>query len=235
VDEAAGADAAGALRVVGEYGAFFVVAEATGADWFPYNDLLEDDSHRRSSVAAARAMLAERAQVAVSAIDERATASIQHLGTVARLVSPLLAVAAAYGQAPRLSTTTVRWRALAGGPLEFAMLPDGFMPIEDVLTVIVEPLGAAFASTWHLSPHIIRGNVASALAGAAKMLGQARPQLRADGERIARALLAKPSLHDAGSWPADGEFRRNNCCLFYRIPGAGTCGDCVLTAPISRR
>jgi len=21
---------------------------------------------------------------------------------------------------------------------------------------------------------------------------------------------------------------RRSCCLFYRLPGAGTCGDCVL-------
>jgi hypothetical protein len=27
---------------------------------------------------------------------------------------------------------------------------------------------------------------------------------------------------------------RNNCCLYYRIPGGGTCGDCVLTPPEER-
>ncbi|MEU9111287.1 (2Fe-2S)-binding protein [Streptomyces sp. NPDC048483] len=23
-------------------------------------------------------------------------------------------------------------------------------------------------------------------------------------------------------------YRRRNCCLYYRVPGMGTCGDCVL-------
>jgi ferric iron reductase protein FhuF len=23
-------------------------------------------------------------------------------------------------------------------------------------------------------------------------------------------------------------FRRRSCCLFYRLPGGGTCGDCPL-------
>ena len=222
------------VREAAEAGPFFAVAtEVDGAQWLPFSDLLEDESHRRARVAAARAMLAERAGVGVTAIDERATASIQHLGTVARLVSPMLAVAALCGQSPHLTSANVRWRPLPGGPIEFAMLPDTFAPIDTVLVEFVEPLGAAFAATWHLSSHIVRGNVASALAGAAKMLSQARPQLRAEAESIVRALLTQPLLRGAGTWPDAADFRRTNCCLFYRIPGAGTCGDCVLTAPIS--
>jgi hypothetical protein len=28
---------------------------------------------------------------------------------------------------------------------------------------------------------------------------------------------------------------RSSCCLFYRVPGSGTCGDCVLTPERARR
>ncbi|MGH3410268.1 MAG: (2Fe-2S)-binding protein [Streptosporangiaceae bacterium] len=26
-------------------------------------------------------------------------------------------------------------------------------------------------------------------------------------------------------------FRRHSCCLYYRLPGGGLCGDCALAAP----
>ena len=30
------------------------------------------------------------------------------------------------------------------------------------------------------------------------------------------------------SHPTGVGFARRTCCLFYRVPGGGTCGDCVL-------
>ena len=223
-------DVRAALRDVAEIGPFFAVERyPQGEQWRAFDTYLDDERHRRDRVAAARELLAHRAGLADGAIDERATASIQHLGTVARIVSPVLAVSAAHGRAPRLTPQNVRWRAIAGGPVEFAFTGDDDDVVDAVLNAIVVPLGDAFARTWHLSPHIVGGNAASALAGAATMLGRARPQLAAEARRVVTHLLDDPYLRGTGSWREDGTFRRNNCCLFYRIPGGGTCGDCVLT------
>jgi FhuF-like iron-sulfur protein len=27
-------------------------------------------------------------------------------------------------------------------------------------------------------------------------------------------------------------FRRRSCCLYYRVPGGGLCGDCTLGGPL---
>ncbi|WP_372507037.1 (2Fe-2S)-binding protein [Actinomadura madurae] len=40
------------------------------------------------------------------------------------------------------------------------------------------------------------------------------------------------SCSDGGRSPVrgvrGGGFVRNNCCLYYRVPGGGMCGDCGL-------
>jgi ferric iron reductase protein FhuF len=43
-------------------------------------------------------------------------------------------------------------------------------------------------------------------------------------------MLARPGpLAGAGRFDVGGRyFVRASCCLFYRIPNAGKCGDCVL-------
>jgi hypothetical protein len=66
----------------------------------------------------------------------------------------------------------------------------------------------------------------------------------------AASLYAVPRVHDlpeATSWVSalierapyagelellpDGRARRRTCCLFYEVPGAGLCGDCVFDHP----
>ncbi|MGW5694872.1 (2Fe-2S)-binding protein, partial [Streptomyces asiaticus] len=38
-----------------------------------------------------------------------------------------------------------------------------------------------------------------------------------------------PPLRDAGTLgTAPLGYRRRTCCLYYRVPGGGLCGDCVL-------
>jgi len=67
---------------------------------------------------------------------------------------------------------------------------------------------------------------------------------RCSGRRRDVAMLAYPvipvSLRGTGEFVRSGpggprlQFVRHSCCLPYRVPGAGTCGDCVLTASRSR-
>jgi hypothetical protein len=86
----------------------------------------------------------------------------------------------------------------------------------------------AVRTEFRLSRHVTRGNVASALGGAATVLGSTRPGARDAADATVRRLLHSAYLAGSADWPEGHGFRRTNCCLFYRIPNAGKCGDCVL-------
>jgi hypothetical protein len=116
--------------------------------------------------------------------------------------------------------------SVGSGPGEF---------VGGIVEGLVAPVLRAFQARFVLSPQVLWGNVASALAGAAGMLGS-----EAAGDLVER-VLALPPLAGTGTLvrpdPA-GPRRflvRHNCCLYYRIPGGGTCGDCVLTPADDRR
>ncbi|WP_199808608.1 (2Fe-2S)-binding protein, partial [Streptomyces sp. NRRL S-146] len=54
--------------------------------------------------------------------------------------------------------------------------------------------------------------------------------IRDRARSLAAELLAHPLLTGAGT--LDGTaFRRRSCCLYYRVPGGGVCGDCCFTRP----
>jgi ferric iron reductase protein FhuF len=79
-----------------------------------------------------------------------------------------------------------------------------------------------------VSRTVLEGNVTSAVAGALRMAAAARPELAEQVEAVLDALLTSEPLAGTGRRRVDGSFVRRSCCLFYRVPGAGTCGDCVL-------
>jgi ferric iron reductase protein FhuF len=88
---------------------------------------------------------------------------------------------------------------------------------------LVEPF-----ATSGISRRVLWGNLASATAGALSMLRQMTPGGPAAVQEMGTALFARPGLSDTGGFGPTG-FRRNSCCLYYRIPGGGLCADCVLT------
>lgn len=84
---------------------------------------------------------------------------------------------------------------------------------------------------FSVSPHILHGNTASAVNGAATMIIAARPDLTGRTGAIASLLLTHPPLREASTTTTDGAFRRRSCCLIYRAaPGnrGALCGDCAL-------
>ncbi|MGW2325898.1 (2Fe-2S)-binding protein [Streptomyces sp. NPDC001700] len=96
------------------------------------------------------------------------------------------------------------------------------------------PLHHAVGRAYRVSDRLLWGNAASALVGSLRVLHdwcRARG-LDEAGERavaVARAQFAHPPLCDAGELTtAPLAFRRRTCCLYYRVPGGGLCGDCVL-------
>lgn len=85
-----------------------------------------------------------------------------------------------------------------------------------------------------VSPRVLWGNAASSVAGALGALA-ATAAVPADVCRTAGdVLLDLTPLSGTGAFahPAGAarplQFRRSSCCLYYRLPGAGLCPDCVL-------
>ncbi|GAA2437166.1 (2Fe-2S)-binding protein [Streptomyces lavendulocolor] len=123
-------------------------------------------------------------------------------------------------------------------------------------TVVVRhlgPLDEALRRDFGLSPRILHGNSASALLGAVRVLLARVPDAPWSPLPVAAALLAREPLASAGVLTGDPRgagprgadlggagprgaddplsYRRNSCCLYYRVRGNGYCGDCVLARP----
>ncbi|CAL9356109.1 (2Fe-2S)-binding protein [Streptomyces sp. enrichment culture] len=171
--------------------------------------------------------------------EARVAASTLHLGTASRLWSVALASAALTGAVPDLGPEGLWWRRTPTGPLEL-WLPAPHMlaaPTDTALhrTVVEQnlvPLADTVRRFYGVSPHTLRGNAASALVGAARVLTGRAPDAPHPVLPLVRALLERPPLAGGGTLHTGGwdtlTFHRHNCCLYYRVPGANTCGDCVL-------
>jgi len=234
----------GVWRAAAKLGPYFALeAAADGPNWSDLRALVEDPVKLRDRVAVVRSALAQGCNVAPEAIDLRATASIYFLGLAARLVSPAFGTAVLHSAVPGIAIDDVRWRAAPAGPIPIAVLGsrtrvaddlDGLAGLlhDHVLSTAVLPVALAVQDVFHLSPKVLRGNVSSAVAGAATMAGVARPDLASRCRQLAGLVVARGRLAGTGRYVRDGSggprFLRNNCCLVYRVPGGGTCADCVL-------
>ncbi|MEU6574907.1 (2Fe-2S)-binding protein [Streptomyces sp. NPDC046805] len=166
----------------------------------------------------------------------RVSASITQQGLAARLWSAALGCAALYGRVPDLNPAALRWDAGAAAPDDLWLTEVRPLPgYADALAATVleghlEPLGVALRARYGIAAGLLRGNAGSALAGAARELDRwARANGRTDVAHRARALTAElfahPLLRTTGTLTGTA-FRRRSCCLYYRVPGGGICGDC---------
>lgn len=228
-----------------------------GAPWRSMAELTSGGAALGDRVAAVRGLLAAGGGQAAEAVELRVAASVTHLGLVARVLSPHLAAALLYGWAPdRPRLAELRWQPVLGRPFPLSLpraaaspphdgkaphtgqgtaSPAGQATLADALAAgllagpvaeLARPFGA-----MGVSPHILRGNTASAVNGAAAMAATADPALAARARALAALLLERPPLRGAAGHTAAGAFRRRSCCLIYRAApgGAGAlCGDCVL-------
>ncbi len=191
---------------------------------------------------------AVRARVAVvgerlGTAETRVAASVAFQGIAGRLLSIVLGSAVLTGRVPDLAAGDLRWSPVAGAPDDLwspspAALPPGAEG--RVLRELLVPLHDATREVASVSSRILWGNAGSALAGSLRVLhGWCLARGRdADAERavdVARDLLADPLLRDTGVLRTRGAggptFLRRTCCLYYRVPGGGLCGDCVLRHP----
>ena len=162
--------------------------------------------------------------------EPRVAASLLFQGIAGRLWSPVLAVAAVHGMVPDLDPARLYWRAMSPGPVLLAAPGMTALPADAsaVRRVVVErhlrPLAEAVRAVTPVAEGLLWGNAASALTGALGVLAGARPGV---GARLVRELLDLPPLQGTGTLGPAG-FRRRSCCLYYRVPGGGLCGDCGL-------
>lgn len=224
------------LAVAGALGGFFRVEERPGPDWTSWAALITDGTtlHRRTDEV--RAVLA--AGPGSPDVEPAVVASLTHLGLVARLVSPPLGAALLSGALPVTPPENVHVALAGANPLPLALSATSAVAVADAgalaeafdrhwLTPAVRPLTPAVRAVCSVSPQVLDGNVTSAVAGALRMIGSVRPELAARADAVLDALL-RSGLRGSGGRRGNGAFVRRSCCLLYRLPGAGTCGDCIL-------
>ncbi|HEY7272854.1 MAG TPA: (2Fe-2S)-binding protein [Actinoplanes sp.] len=208
----------------------------SGGGWRPLTALTDPEA------------VAERIEAARAVLHGpvRAVASVTFLGIASRLVSPPFAALVLAGVLP--VPDRLWWRPVPSGPLPIAYESAGTVPADTrtfVATAVMDtiaPVLAAFADRYRISARVMWGNVASALAGAAGVLADSRPQHADRAGMVLERALAEPPLSGMGvlAQPDPGQARRflirHNCCLYYRIAGGGVCADCVLMPdPVRRR
>jgi hypothetical protein len=254
--------AAQALAAAARAGPYFAVdPRAEGAGWRPARLLVSDPAVLTGLVTHARAVIAGQARIAPAEIAERVAASIVFLGLASRLVSPSLGAAVLGGVVPDLTLDNLWWRPVDGGPMPLAVRGPGLVTgrkigdaangdhLDDAAALLSErcvqglagPVSGAFQALFRLSPLVLRGNIASALAGAAGMLASSFPDRAETAGQLTARILALEPLRGTGELvqPDASQPRRflvrRSCCLYYRVPGGGMCGDCVLTPERVRR
>ncbi|WP_328770090.1 (2Fe-2S)-binding protein [Streptomyces sp. NBC_00286] len=215
---------AAALEDVAALGGFFTLAVGgPGQGWHPVTD----------AYARGFTDLAEAVADRYDTREARIGVSIAQLGHAARLWSPVLACTLLHGIVPDLAGLH---RADDGPALWLPALTGWYADriphlTEALYELVVEQHLNALAAGLRvkISPRLLDGNTASALAGTAQVLLPARPALRGPLTELTTGLLATGRLAGTGHFTGpDLTFRRRSCCLFYRTPTGTKCGDCCL-------
>jgi iron complex transport system ATP-binding protein len=174
-----------------------------------------------------------RVQDRIEAAEQRVAASTFFLGFAARLWSIGVGAVAGHRLLPDLTPEQLLFRE-SGGQIRLHIRHpvcwrggDLGPPLADmVLERHLEPLTVALHRLAPISSKLLRGNAASALLCAAQIFD--RGAAKGAALQLARRLCSDTRLSDAVVF--DGEsHRRTSCCIYYRTPGGGLCGDCVLT------
>jgi hypothetical protein len=226
--------AAHALRAAAQVGEFFEVDLVPDDSWFPLRELLSEPTALDGRISRTRRGLAGSTGVAIDLVPLRTAASVDHLGLVARVLSPVLGASALAGVVPKFTPDNVRYRddrqqlAVADCSGQFVQRAPAAAVRKTVIETVIAPLVNAYARDFRLSTKVLWGNVASALHGAVQVLDASGVAQRLPAADTVAALLRTPEFTGAVRATAP-TFVRNSCCLWYRIPGTTVCGDCVLS------
>jgi iron complex transport system ATP-binding protein len=210
------------LRNVSGY--FAVGTGPLNDGWRPVGQLYDDT-----------ALLAEvvgRVKARMDVTEQRVAASTFFLGFAARLWSVGLGAVAGYRLLVDLPPERLLFREVEGQialHLEHPVaqqrddLPAALADM--VLDTHLAPLAVALRRLSPISDRLLEGNSASALLGAARVFDHDRATT--SGWQLARSICTDPRLSSAVSF-GDTDYRRKSCCLYYRTPHGGLCGDCAL-------
>lgn len=229
----------GPLRRLADVGPYFELRTGPITDGTGFRPLAELYDPAAPAAWAARV---EHVRVRLRTEEPRVAASILYLGVASRLWSVALGAAVLGRVVPDLDPARTYWRFPHAGPVELWAPDPAPVPVSDdrsgieqlhdaVLVGHLVPLAGATRAMVPVAERLLWGNAASALVGAARVLHRhlapAEPELVATTRVFADGLMAAGRLRGTGLHGALGAFRRTTCCLYYRVPGGGTCGDCV--------
>ncbi|MGW5739108.1 MULTISPECIES: (2Fe-2S)-binding protein [Streptomyces] len=228
------------LAEVGSVGGFFALRTGPppgGAQVTPLARLYAGDD-------GPLAFRVDKVAARLGAPDARVAVSVAQLGLAARLWSVALGSAALHGVLPDLDPALLHWDADGGSPDDLWLTrvrsrPGDAAAIRDAVQHgHLAPLADVLRTRHRISAPLLWGNAGSALAGAARELDTwARRTGRTDVGERARALAADlfdhPDLRGTGTLNGTA-FRRRSCCLYYRCPNGGLCGDCCFDRPPQR-
>jgi ferric iron reductase protein FhuF len=99
--------------------------------------------------------------------------------------------------------------------------------LDDHLATVVAAVRARVA----VAPGLLWGNIASGLMGTLAALAAGATATREACHAFGSAVLAAGPLVGTGDLDDSLRFRRHSCCLYYRLPGGGFCGDCPPRSP----
>ncbi|GAA0658796.1 (2Fe-2S)-binding protein [Streptomyces malaysiensis subsp. malaysiensis] len=204
------------------------------------------EAYRLTSAGAAGPVLSARVEAVAASLrtdEPRVAASLVFQGLAARVWSLALGPAALSGRVPHLRPDRLWWNPGRVAPDDLWWPgvppimgePGGLAgQVGTAAFVHLMPLHHAVRRAYRVSGRLLWGNAASALAGSLLVLhdwcrerGLAEVADRA--VELTRAQLVHPPLRDAGALTTEPlGYRRRTCCLYYRVPGGGLCGDCVL-------
>ncbi len=214
-----------ALDEIRNVSGYFAVGTGPLNDgWRPVGQLYDDT-----------ALLAEivgRVKARMNVTERRVAASTFFLGFAARLWSIGVGTVAGYRLLVDLAPERLLFRDIDGQialHLEHPVvqqrddLPCALADL--VLDTHLTPLALALRRLSPISERLLDGNSASALLGAARVFD--RDRATTSGWELARSICTDPRLSAAVRFD-DIDYRRNSCCLYYRTPHGGLCGDCAL-------
>lgn len=180
---------------------------------------------------AMRLALAASVSASLDDVEPRTAMGTLHLGLVSRVWSIALGCWALTRVMPDLSPQHTWVGTGVRSPIPWAT--DGPTFDTDPVAVLertalpsVLAIGEA-ALRDGLPTKAVESNAGSSLVAAASVVMRALPDAGAALGPLVPALLGHEALRGSGELTPRG-FRRSGCCLYYRVPGGGLCGDCVL-------
>jgi hypothetical protein len=218
------------LAELARIGPYFALQDGSDAGFEPVTSLIAD-------TAQAAARLGERiddVSARLGTAQRWIGASILFQGWAARLTSIYAGSAVLAGAVPDLSAARLRYRAPPGGPVDLLATPLVATDLGAGWQLLagehLEPLTRAIRRQVRIGQHLLRGNLASALAGSLMML--ARQDHGPLDELIGLAWAQPAELDRYGQWrltPAGPRYARTTCCGYTQLADGGRCGDCSLS------